>query len=54
MLEISVPYCSKYIKETTSYSVQHISSLLGYENPENFIRAFKKEYGVSPSQFRGR
>lgn len=37
---------------TTNFSVQKISSLLGYENPENFIRAFKKEYGISPSKFR--
>lgn len=37
---------------TTRYSVHKISELLGYENPENFMRAFKKEYGISPSQFR--
>lgn len=74
-LNYSVPYCSKYIKEVTGYSFQHllkhvrfqkaenyllttnfsiqkISELLGYENPENFMRAFKKEYGISPSTFR--
>lgn len=37
---------------TTSFSIQKISDLLGYENPENFMRAFKKEYGISPSSFR--
>lgn len=37
---------------STSYSIQRISELLGYENPENFVRAFKKEYHCSPSQFR--
>lgn len=37
---------------TTSLSVQKISELLGYENPENFMRAFKKEYQISPSTFR--
>ncbi len=74
-LNYSVPYCSKYIKDTTGYtfqqllqktrfqiaesylltsplSVQKISALLGYENPENFIRAFKKAYGTSPAKFR--
>ncbi len=74
-LNYSVPYCSRYIKETTGqtflqilrgvrfrkaedylcttgFSVQKISSLVGYESPENFIRAFKKEHGVSPSQYR--
>lgn len=40
-----------YLKNT-SYSIQKISELLGYENPENFIRAFKKEYGLSPTQYR--
>lgn len=74
-LNYSVPYCSKYIKEVTGYSFQHllkhvrfqkaenylltttfsiqkISELLGYENPENFMRAFKKEYHMSPSSYR--
>lgn len=37
---------------TTNFSIQKISDLLGYENPENFIRAFKKEYGISPSKYR--
>lgn len=36
----------------TNFSIQKISCLLGYENPENFIRAFKKEYGISPSKYR--
>lgn len=40
-----------YLK-TTSFSIHKISEILGYENPENFIRAFKKEYGISPSQYR--
>lgn len=76
-LNYSVPYCSKYIKETTGYTflqilrgirfrkakdylcatsfpIQKISALVGYESPENFIRAFKKEYGVSPAQYRAR
>lgn len=39
---------------TTSFSIQKISERLGYENPENFMRAFKKEYGISPSAFRTR
>lgn len=37
---------------TTSFSIQKISDLIGYDNPENFMRAFKKEYGMSPSSFR--
>lgn len=37
---------------TTNFSIQKISDLLGYENSENFIRAFKKEYHVSPARYR--
>lgn len=40
--------------QTTSFSIQKISDLIGYENPENFMRAFKKEYGMSPSAFRSK
>lgn len=29
-----------------------ISEVLGYENPENFIRAFKKVFGVTPNRYR--
>ena len=31
-----------------------ISELVGYENPETFIRTFKKEYGMTPGAFRRR
>jgi YesN/AraC family two-component response regulator len=36
----------------TGMSVHQISELVGYNNPENFIRAFKTRRGVSPSRFR--
>lgn len=36
----------------TRMSIQKISELVGYENQENFIRAFKQEYKLSPTQFR--
>ena len=39
------------LRETT-LSVSYISEILGYRDPENFIRAFQKEYGVSPIRFR--
>lgn len=38
--------------KTTAFSVSHISELLGYNDPENFIRAFQKAYGCSPTQYR--
>lgn len=36
----------------TDMSVEKISEKIGYANPENFMRMFKKICGISPSQFR--
>lgn len=33
-------------------TVTHISKELGYENLENFVRAFKQQYQMTPSQYR--
>ena len=33
-------------------SVNQISETLGYENPENFIRAFKKNFHMTPARYR--
>lgn len=33
-------------------TVSQISQTLGYENPENFMRAFKHRYRMTPSQYR--
>lgn len=76
-MSYSVPYCSKYIKDTTGYTFSHllkniklskaeillkttnmsiktISEAIGYDNPENFMRAFKKTYQITPSEFRNK
>lgn len=37
---------------TTNDSITSLSTALGYENPENFIRAFKKYYHMTPSEYR--
>lgn len=37
---------------TTKTSIADISDIVGYENPESFIRAFQKVYGMSPSAYR--
>jgi len=39
---------------TTSYSIDHISQKLGYENTASFIRVFKKISGKTPTGFRSR
>lgn len=37
---------------TTNDSITDLSIGMGYENPENFIRAFKKYYGMTPTEYR--
>ena len=34
------------------YKTYEISEMAGYSNPKNFARAFKKYYGVTPSEYR--
>lgn len=38
--------------ETTEYNVSEISGIVGYENPLYFSRIFKKQKGLSPSEYR--
>lgn len=38
--------------ETTDYNVTEISAIVGYDNPLYFSRIFKKQEGVSPSDYR--
>lgn len=38
--------------ETTSYNVTEIANIVGYDNPLYFSRLFKKQIGMSPSEFR--
>ena len=38
--------------ETTNYNVTEISEIVGYDNPLYFSRLFKKQVGLSPSEFR--
>jgi YesN/AraC family two-component response regulator len=37
---------------SSTIKIYDISHSLGYENQETFIRNFKKDYGVSPGQYR--
>lgn len=38
--------------ETTEYNVSEVSRIVGYENPLYFSRIFRKQCGVSPTDFR--
>ena len=38
--------------ESTSYNVTEIAEIVGYDNPLYFSRIFKKQNGMSPSDFR--
>ncbi len=38
--------------ESTSYNVTEIAEIVGYNNPLYFSRLFKKQCGVSPTEFR--
>ena len=43
---------AQVLLETTSYSIAEIGSIVGYENSMYFSRIFKKQKGVSPSEYR--
>jgi len=38
--------------ESTDYNVTEISAIVGYDNPLYFSRIFKKQKGLSPSDYR--
>lgn len=40
--------------ETTEYNIAEIAAIVGYDDPLYFSRLFKKQIGVSPSEFRKR
>ena len=43
---------AQMLLETTNYNVTEIGNIVGYENPLYFSRIFKKQKGVSPSEYR--
>lgn len=43
---------AKQYLQSSDLTVIQISQKLGYENPENFIRAFKKYFSMTPAQYR--
>jgi AraC family transcriptional activator of pobA len=49
--ELVVAEAKKYLLNT-SYSISEISYFLNFNDPAYFTRLFKKNVGVSPSDFR--
>ncbi|MGN0314580.1 MAG: AraC family transcriptional regulator [Fusicatenibacter sp.] len=43
---------ARTLLENTSYNISEISNIIGYDNPLYFSRLFKKQCGMSPSEFR--
>ncbi|MCH7296903.1 AraC family transcriptional regulator [Acinetobacter higginsii] len=43
---------AKKLLQQPQYSIQDVAALVGYEEATNFIRAFKKMFGETPSQYR--
>lgn len=43
---------AQVLLETTSYNITEIGNLVGYDNPLYFSRIFKKQKGMSPSEYR--
>lgn len=45
---------AQVLLETTTYSINEIARIVGYNNPLYFSRIFHKQKGCSPSQYRSR
>ncbi len=45
---------AQYLLDNTSYNVSEIASIVGYDNPLYFSRLFRKQTGLSPSEYRKR
>lgn len=43
---------AKYLLKNTDMNMGEIQDVCGFESPSYFSRAFKGEYGVTPSEFR--
>jgi AraC family transcriptional regulator, arabinose operon regulatory protein len=45
---------AEYLLANSAFSVSQISDLCGYRNDVHFMRQFKENAGITPSQYRGR
>ena len=53
LIQFRVKRAKQLLKET-SLSVQHVSYSVGYNDPFSFSKIFKKQTGMSPTEWRNR
>jgi AraC-like DNA-binding protein len=51
--EVRKAQAARYLAQSDE-SIEHIAARLGYQDPSNFRRAFRRWTGVAPSTFRAR
>lgn len=51
LLNFRLSYAKKLLK-STDIDISKIAEMCGYKNCENFIRVFKKQFSITPLQFR--
>ena len=50
--KLKLLYLRDYLLKNTDMNMGEIQDVCGFESPSYFSRAFKGEYGVTPSEFR--
>lgn len=53
ILEIRMKQAAVFLKDP-SIKIYHISSMVGYVNSNNFTRAFRAYFGITPTEYRNR
>jgi two-component system response regulator YesN len=51
LIEVKMKKAEELLKNL-AYKTYDISEMVGYQNPKNFSRAFKKYFGKSPTEYR--
>jgi YesN/AraC family two-component response regulator len=54
LLKIKMEQAVEMLKNSTNYKTRDISGALGYHDVQNFYRAFKKYFGMSPGELKQR